>query len=506
MGIDRRGNRTSRRRHRHQGNDGSNVSVLQATKMRFLRDDATLCITPGTEFMEKAKDACLYWAWQRLSNPRGPLSKVKIYVSPSTVPGEGEVKLLDWLIQAGSMGGQDRLEHEKTTYGPTDNVTSNQRNDNHGHLSRRNKKEARHQSRQRIVQPGHSVAILGGDSDLVLEGLAIPPAITHNVFVILPAGGKKSYAVSLWETTRTLGRFLYPHLNAVEDMMRVRTDLVLLLIMNGNDYLPKLRGSSGFNKLFHTYLKLLQSWLKDEHQSHRRSDGESQQYDRKKDECGDATSPEYNRDSNTHLRDRGRPRPFLVNPDTLEFNIPFCIAFFRKMANLAPSTLATLENMVPYQKSFTPLSTLNSMVDAGLLPGPARFVTLPFNDLDSELADMQGEGGKEVVRLSLGMKDDDSMRYYEFDILHRVGKTMKKTRQILANIALENILGKDYRSVNDYFLNGNPENEDDMNDDITDGYIDDDIDASDNDRTTNNDEAFDVSHARLMFFQCVRAV
>jgi hypothetical protein len=25
------------------------------------------------------------------------------------------------------------------------------------------------------------------------------------------------------------------------------------LILNGNDYLPKLRGSSGFNKLFHSF-------------------------------------------------------------------------------------------------------------------------------------------------------------------------------------------------------------------------------------------------------------
>mgnify|MGYP003319028727 CR=1 FL=1 len=37
--------------------------------------------------------------------------------------------------------------------------------------------------------------------------------------------------------------------------MQVRTDLVLLLIMNGNDYLPKLRGSSGFDKLFGSYNK-----------------------------------------------------------------------------------------------------------------------------------------------------------------------------------------------------------------------------------------------------------
>ena len=46
-----------------------------------------------------------------------------------------------------------------------------------------------------------SYAILGGDSDLVLEELVIQA--TH-VFVLLPDGKNRYLSVSLWETSRTL--------------------------------------------------------------------------------------------------------------------------------------------------------------------------------------------------------------------------------------------------------------------------------------------------------------
>ena len=217
-----------------------------ARKQRRIKAEIrTLRITPGTSFMEKAENAILYWAWQRLSNPGSKLSRnnVKIFLSSSTVPGEGEVKLLEWIY-----------------------------------------------SRPR---KGSSICILGGDSDLVLEGLVIPPAVSHNVFVLLPDGSKKYLSVSLWETTRRLHQYL-PHVTT-ENIMKVRTDLVVLLILNGNDYLPKLRGSSGFNKLFHAYLRQHREWQADGRES-------------------DA---------------------FLVHPDSLEFNLPFALAFFKRLVSAA---------------------------------------------------------------------------------------------------------------------------------------------------------------------------
>merc|ERR1712032_64297 len=93
-------------------------------RKRIQRDLQILRITPGTDFMSKAHDACLYWAWYRLNNSGVfDSNKIKIYISSSSVPGEGEVKLLDWLLQAGkdenvgdNVGLQDNNsidEHEK---------------------------------------------------------------------------------------------------------------------------------------------------------------------------------------------------------------------------------------------------------------------------------------------------------------------------------------------------------------------------------------------------------
>ena len=82
---------------------------------------------------------------------------------------------------------------------------------------------------------------MNGDSNLVLEALIVSPAVTHSIFVLLNAGSeeKKRYAVSLWETKKTLNKLLYPLLD-LHYMMSVGADLVPLLTMNGNDYLPKL--------------------------------------------------------------------------------------------------------------------------------------------------------------------------------------------------------------------------------------------------------------------------
>ena len=268
-------------------------------KSRATAETRTLCITPATEFMKLSEAAILYWAWQRLSARYTSLStyNVKIFISSSTVPGEGEVKLLEWIY-----------------------------------------------NKQR---KGESIAILGGDSDLVLEALVIPMASTHNVFVLLPDGNKRYISVSLWETTRTLGRYL-PHCT-ISSVIKVRTDLVLLLILNGNDYLPKLRGSSGFNKLFHAYLRLQREW--------------------------------HNAGNGTEA--------YFVHPDTLQFNLPFAVAFFQDLAAMVPPnvllshhnyTMLTSNND---DRSSTPLQELNNLMDGGFFPKPMKFMVVSDDDGDA---------------------------------------------------------------------------------------------------------------------------
>ena len=146
-----------------------------------------------------------------------------------------------------------------------------------------------------LVRPGDSVALVGGDSDLVLEALALSPKITHNTFVILPDKKRRSYCVSLWETTRRLTE-MFPEITRREDVINMRTDLVLLLILNGNDYFPKMRGGN-FDRFFDAYAETV-----------RRHAG----YGRK---C------------------------FLIDPRTLEFNLDFGVDFFEELKRTVNQSL-----------------------------------------------------------------------------------------------------------------------------------------------------------------------
>jgi len=351
-----------------------------ALRRRYTSEVKTLCITPGTDFMKSAEQSLLYWAWQRLQNPRHALSNVKIYISSSLVPGEGEIKLLEWILQ---------------------------RNRN-----------------------GESIAIMGGDSDLVVEGLIIPPASSHNVFVLLPDGSRRYLAVSLWETTRALSRLL-PGIQG-EDVMRVRTDLVVLLILNGNDYLPKLRGASGFNMVFHTYLKLVHKWLKDPNIS---------------------------------------DRPFLIDPDSLNFNLPFCIDFFQQ---LIPEQ-QFLHDADTIRKNglhtITPLGHLNNLVDSAFMPKPMRWSLIDNEGHVQSLVDKEEE---ELMDFEINESDDDSVddnvwrlrltlgkegteEYYLYETHHKKGVKVKTTKNLLAGIALDDLMGTEYEndiSIDDEMTNG----------------------------------------------------
>lgn len=55
----------------------------------------------------------------------------------------------------------------------------------------------------------------------------------------------------------------------------------------------------------------------------------------------------------------------------------------------------------------------------------------------------------------------------EFELEHRKStRPIKKTKQILANMALEDLLGKDYMDLNDYYIGGkNDDNDADVDDD-----------------------------------------
>lgn len=79
--------------------------------------------------------------------------------------------------------------------------------------------------------------MVGGDADLVLQGLALPGLPDFHVFV--PELKRQACVVSLRNLVHRLDK-LYP-----AEAHNVCNDMVVLLAMAGNDYLPKVRGSQG---------------------------------------------------------------------------------------------------------------------------------------------------------------------------------------------------------------------------------------------------------------------
>ncbi|GMH52731.1 hypothetical protein TrRE_jg4469, partial [Triparma retinervis] len=213
-------------------------------------EETMVKITPGTAFMNKAAEAVLYYCWQRLCQKRW--RGIKFYISGADVPGEGEVKLLDWMQGAGLKARSARA-------------------------------------------------------------YSLDPRITHNTFVILPDKKIRSYCVSLWETTRSL-KAMFPNMDNTRDVINMRTDLVVLMLLNGNDYFPKLRGAN-FERLFSSYKETVRKLYKEPHS------------------C------------------------FLIDPRNLEFNNRFCLEFFSSLAKKAVGNLEEYaESDRHLQESYSVLS------------------------------------------------------------------------------------------------------------------------------------------------------
>lgn len=125
-------------------------------------------------------------------------------MSGSDVAGEGEVKIIEWVHHVlGGMAG---------------------------------------------IKKDESIVVVGGDADLVLQGIAT----THQDFFIYSGkdGQRKSdMCFSMWKVAKKLEE-TFPGQSDT-----VRTDLLVLLILNGNDYLPKMRGIS-FGLLYKAYKKV----------------------------------------------------------------------------------------------------------------------------------------------------------------------------------------------------------------------------------------------------------
>ncbi|CAN8069483.1 unnamed protein product [Agarophyton chilense] len=197
---------TQRRRRRKKSTEYvsdyiDEKGMLRKPKFAKLSIDS-LEMTPGVETLYFVRDSVEYWAYSRLQNDR-KYRNVEIRISGSDVPGEGELKLVDY-CRTGKFPSTD------------------------------------------------SVVVVGGDADIVLQGLTTIPI--RNFFVYLrnfagTKGKRQSYVVSVWELARTFER-IFPN-----ESSSVRLDFVLLALLNGNDYIPKVRGIS-LSRTWRRYVSL----------------------------------------------------------------------------------------------------------------------------------------------------------------------------------------------------------------------------------------------------------
>ena len=172
----------TQRKRRNKSKKGHTTVKDDGKKSQYAKSTIDrLEFTPGVDLVYYLRDMIKYWAYSRLQNDR-KYRNVDIRVSGADVAGEGELKIIDFCRAA--------QLHET-----------------------------------------ESVIVIGGDADIVLQGLATTPM--RNFFVYLrhfaKVNGKRvNYVVSVWELARILERY-FPG-----ESSGTRLDFVLLAILNGN--------------------------------------------------------------------------------------------------------------------------------------------------------------------------------------------------------------------------------------------------------------------------------
>ena len=168
----------------------------------------SLHLTPGTKFMINLTNHITSYV-----NTRRKWFKyreIEFYVYPTTLPGEGEIKLLEKLIENGN------------------------KNLNASHL------------------------IVGNDADLVVIGMGI--INIHKIDVLIKTKTKYDTVqidTLIKEVSSKVGNIKISNIDIIKTLP-LRQDFAVLSMMMGNDYLPKL-GCGKFNSLWNAYEKTRKS-------------------------------------------------------------------------------------------------------------------------------------------------------------------------------------------------------------------------------------------------------
>ncbi|CBZ50514.1 conserved hypothetical protein [Neospora caninum Liverpool] len=279
-------------------------------------------LTPGTAFMRRVEETCRRFAWQRLASRR--YQHLNFFISGSTSFGEGELKLIDWLLAAKNAQPFASLpvsssdppsapspSHAKRArlagaFQETDVLASpaasaeeecdkpagregrqdalSRRQDGGATEKERSEQDRREEERrERERREEESVVIVGADADLVVQALAFPGV--PNLFVYNPQ------------------KRLSDEKNMRSRSHLIRNDIALLCILNGNDYLPKAGGFT-FPRFFEAYAAV-----------------------RRRPEFADAS---------------------LVDAASRSFNFSFFLAFLDELETLSSLRLVALQQLQPH--------------------------------------------------------------------------------------------------------------------------------------------------------------
>lgn len=187
---------------------------LQTQRSRRKSAIKNCLLTPGTDFMNSMENLMLCYALQRI---RFKLRNISVYISGPSYPGEGELKILEWIY-----------------------TTSPPKNE--------------------------SVMICGCDSDILLQTISLDQ---YNCSV-LQYGTEFSDSIcdantlfdSIVNTTIQYSKNCGIEVAAITDGSSLmheccsRPDMLLLYLLQGNDYLPKLRAIT-IHKATRTYAQTM---------------------------------------------------------------------------------------------------------------------------------------------------------------------------------------------------------------------------------------------------------
>lgn len=171
------------------------LAKLQLQRSRRLADPENTQATPGTPFMDSMDDAMAHFVGQRWRRPA--FRNINVFISGATVPGEGEIKIVRWI-------------------------------------------------NTHVKSPDDTVVLCGSDADMLVQAMAL-----HPIKLSVLQSERSDHQVCstshvvmtlVNETRKAIGSAVSSCATPAEV-----ADHVLLFLLLGNDYIPRLCQASDYS-------------------------------------------------------------------------------------------------------------------------------------------------------------------------------------------------------------------------------------------------------------------